>query len=56
MKREADKPWFDRHFPNARARREADKVVDQLEVSDPMSMYIDQWIAAYKRAGGKTKL
>lgn len=47
--------WFDKHFPNSRARGEADRAIDKLSVNEPMHVYIDTWIAAYKAAGGKVK-
>ncbi len=34
-------------FPNAAARRAADKVADALPVSLPMSGFLDAWEAAY---------
>ncbi len=33
--------WFDEHFPSRRARAVADKAVDKLEVTRPMTDYID---------------
>lgn len=34
-------------FPNASARRAADKAIDALTVSLPMSAFLDAWEAAY---------
>ena len=48
--------WMARNFPSQHARMKADEAVDQLDVSEPMTRYLDVWIAAYIRAGGKTPL
>ena len=47
---------MNQHFPSQHARMKADEAIDQLNVSEPMSRYLDVWIAAYIRAGGKTPL
>ena len=39
-------------FPSARAREAADKAVDELPLTAPMTSYVDAWIAAYRKAGG----
>lgn len=52
----ADDRWFAKWFPTAGARAEADKAIDALPVSEPMSAFLDAWIAAYRKAGGKTKM
>jgi hypothetical protein len=44
-----------RHFPSAHARKRADEAIDQLDVSMPMSAYLDEWVRAYVAAGGKTE-
>jgi hypothetical protein len=40
-------------FPTARARLAADLATDALPVTATMVEYIDTWIAAYRKAGGK---
>jgi hypothetical protein len=51
-----DEEWFAKHFPTAHARDAADKAVDALDPTSPMTTYIDVWIAAYIKAGGKTEI
>ena len=51
-----DEAWFAKHFPNARARDAADKAIDLIDPKEPMTTFLDAWVAAYVRAGGKTKL
>ena len=45
-----------RNFPSQHARVLADRAIDQLDVTLPMTTYLDVWIAAYIAAGGKTPL
>jgi hypothetical protein len=51
-----DDAWFAKHFPSAHARDVADKAVDALDPSLPMTAFLDAWLAAYLAAGGKTRL
>jgi hypothetical protein len=51
-----DDAWFAKHFPNAKAREAADKAIDKLDSREPMTTYLDTWIEAYIKAGGKTKI
>lgn len=51
-----DDAWFAKHFPNAKAREAADKAIDKIDPTEPMTTYLDTWIAAYLAAGGKTKI
>lgn len=39
-------------FPTAHAREAADKAIDALPATEPMTTYLDTWIAAYRAAGG----
>lgn len=45
--------WMNRHFPNYKAREAADEAIDEISVDQPMHVFLDAWIAAYKKAGGK---
>jgi hypothetical protein len=42
-----------KRYPTAAARFAADKAVDDLPETAPMTTHIDAWIAAYRKAGGK---
>lgn len=53
-KHETASQWMARMFPDQKARDVADRSVDELPTSDPMSLYLDTWIASYLAAGGKT--
>ena len=53
-KKQDDAAWFAKHFPTAHARDAADKAIDPLDTKEPMSKFLDVWIAAYLAAGGKT--
>lgn len=48
-----DDAWFTKHFPTAHARDAADREIDRLDVKEPMTKYLDTWIAAYIAAGGR---
>ena len=48
--------WMAQHFPSVAAREKADEAIDQLGEHEPMSRYIDTWVAAYVAAGGLTSL
>ncbi len=52
-KRDAEALFWKRRFPTAAARAAADKAVDALNVNLPMSAFIDEWIRAYRAAGGR---
>ena len=56
MSKSSDAAWFAKHFPTARARDAADKAIDALDPKEPMTTFLDVWIAAYIAAGGKPKL
>lgn len=50
------KEWkVEERFLTKRARDEADKAIDALSVEEPMTVYIDVWLAAYRAAGGIEK-
>ena len=51
-----DDAWFAKNFPTAHARDAADKAIDKLDVHEDMRAYIDAWIAAYIKAGGKCNI
>ena len=47
------KPWtVEQRFPTRAARDAADRAIDALPESAPMTEYIDTWLAAYRAAGG----
>ena len=49
----AKKTWtVEERFPTKMARDEADKAIDVLPVDEPMTVYIDVWLATYRAAGG----
>lgn len=48
--------WVAKHFPTSHARDAADRAIDDMDPHAPMSAYLDAWIAAYLKAGGKTEL
>jgi hypothetical protein len=50
---ERDREALRKRWPSAHARVAADKAVDALPEGAPMVRYIDTWIAAYRKAGGK---
>ena len=50
---ESDLKRLRRRFPTAHARAVADRAVDELPGSAPMTAHIDAWIAAYLAAGGR---
>lgn len=52
----ADVEWMRRHFPTLRACRAADEAILALSDEEPMRVYLDAWIAAYRQAGGRTDL
>lgn len=52
----SDDAWFAKHFPSPGARDKADRATDALSPTQPMTDYIDTWIAAYRAAGGKVNL
>ena len=53
MKTFNEAAWWRENFPGAEARKVADAAVDALDVNEPMTKFIDVWLAAYKAAGGK---
>lgn len=52
-KPEDEAHFWKRRFPTASARAAADKAIDALDVHLPMSTFLDEWIRAYRAAGGK---
>ena len=42
----------EQRFPTRTARELADKAIDALPESEPMTAYIDTWLATYRAAGG----
>ncbi len=51
-----DDVWWAKNFPTVHARAVADKAIDDLDPREPMTKYIDVWIQAYVKAGGKTNI
>lgn len=51
--RERRKTWtVERRFPTTSARDAADRAIDALPASEPMSAYLDLWLATYRAVGG----
>jgi hypothetical protein len=46
--------WMAKNFPSVAARKAADEAIDKLPTYEPMSVYLDIWIASYMAAGGRT--
>ena len=55
-KKKDDAAWFAKHFPTTHARDAADRAVAALDAHLPMTTFLDVWIAAYIKAGGKTSI
>ena len=55
-KQDEEALWFRRHFPTVAARYAADEAIDRLPCTEPMTVFLDLWIAAYVLAGGITKI
>lgn len=55
-KRPSDEEQFLKLFPSRFAWKAADEAVDKLSIHDPMALYVDEWIRAYKAAGGRTNV
>lgn len=51
-RKSTDDEWFRKNFPTQQARAKADEAIDLLDVAVPMHVFIDAWVAAYKKAGG----
>ncbi len=45
----------EQRFVTKRARDLADQAIDALAESEPMAVYVDTWLAAYRAAGGVEK-
>ena len=51
--RTTKKTWtVEQRYPTKHARDKADAAIDALPEADPMSNYIDTWLATYRDAGG----
>jgi len=55
MTKKEEAAWWAKNFPSAAAREAADKAVDAVDPKESMTTFLDVWLAAYVRAGGKTK-
>lgn len=55
-KKDVEAAWWVKNFPTVSARDAADKAIDALDPKEPMTTFLDAWIAAYIKAGGKTDL
>lgn len=55
IKQKPDDDYVQRRFPTRAARKAADEAIDPIPVSEPMSTFLDTWIAAYRKAGGIEK-
>lgn len=51
-KKKAEAEFWRINFPTQHARAAADESIDKLSPLSPMQVYVDYWIAAYKKAGG----
>lgn len=43
---------LEKRFPTARARKAADEAIDPIPETEPMHVFVDAWLAAYRAAGG----
>jgi len=50
-----DDEWFQKNFPTSHARDIADKAIDKIDVTEPLHVFLDAWLAAYLAAGGRTR-
>jgi hypothetical protein len=44
MNKVREETWWKKNFPNVQARAAADQAIDELDVGEPMSRFIDTWI------------
>ena len=52
MTLERDAKALKERFPTARARDAADRAVDELPLTAPMTAFVDKWIEVYRKVGG----
>ena len=50
-----DTVWWAKNFPTAHARTAADRAIDSLDPTLPMTTFLDEWVKAYAAAGGRRK-
>jgi uncharacterized protein YqjF (DUF2071 family) len=55
VKKPSDKDVIARRYPTAAARQKADEAIDELSETEPMTAFLDAWLAAYVAAGGKVE-
>lgn len=47
------KPWtVEQRFPTKKARDAADAAIVALDANEPMTAFVDLWIAKYREDGG----
>lgn len=50
------KPWtIEQRFVTKAARDAADVAIDKLDTQEPMTTYLDTWLATYRAVGGIEK-
>lgn len=55
MTKKEEAAWWVKNFPTVHAREAADRAVDAIDPKEPMTTFLDVWLAAYIATGGKTK-
>jgi hypothetical protein len=53
VKAPSDEALMAKRYPSAQARKKADEATDAIPPDEPMTVFIDAWLAVYKAAGGK---
>lgn len=51
-KRRSKELTVEERFPNARARLTADKAIEAIDAREPMTKFLDTWIAVYSEVSG----
>jgi hypothetical protein len=51
----AGKKTVEQRFPTKAARAQADAAIDHLPATEPMTTYLDTWLATYRKCGGIEK-
>lgn len=46
------KKTVEQKYPTKKARDAADKAIDKIDVNEPMCVFLDEWITAYRANGG----
>jgi hypothetical protein len=48
----SDEEQLRQKYPSKVARDKADKAIDSIDPREPMTVFLDTWLAAYRAAGG----